>query len=52
MFHYYYYYGLIIIHDKTIVLIGTLSLTWDNSATTRWNEFSHEIKRDEDGLNK
>jgi hypothetical protein len=34
-----YYYGLIIVHDKTIVLIETWSLTWDNSATTRvkWN---------------
>jgi hypothetical protein len=26
---------LIIVHDKIIVLIGTWSLTWDNSATTR-----------------
>jgi hypothetical protein len=26
---------LIIVHDKFIVLIGTWSLTWDNSATTR-----------------
>jgi hypothetical protein len=49
MFH--YYYGLIIVHDKTTVLIGTWSLTSDNSATIRWNVFSHEIKRDEDGLN-
>jgi hypothetical protein len=30
---------LIIVHDKIIMLIGTWSLTWDNSATTRvvWN---------------
>jgi hypothetical protein len=27
--------GLIIVHDKIIVIIGTCSLTWDNSATTR-----------------
>jgi hypothetical protein len=33
MFH--YYCGLIIVHDKTNVLIGTWSLTWDNSVTTR-----------------
>jgi hypothetical protein len=33
MFH--YYCGLIFVHDKTIVLIGTWSLTWDNRATIR-----------------
>ena len=50
MFH--YYYGLIIVHDKTIVLIGTWSLTWDNSATTRveWDALCWLIRKASGGL--
>jgi hypothetical protein len=45
MFHYYRW--LIIDHDNTIVLIGTWSLTWDNSATTRveWDVWGIDIPR-------
>jgi hypothetical protein len=45
MFH--YYCGLIIVHDKTIVLIGTWSLTWDNNAITRveWDALGQVIRK-------
>jgi hypothetical protein len=38
---------LIIVHDKIIVLIGTWSLTWDNSATTKveWNGLGQVIRK-------
>jgi hypothetical protein len=38
---------LIIVHDKTIVLIGTWSLTWDNSAITRveWEALGWIIRK-------
>jgi hypothetical protein len=38
---------LIIVHDKIIVLIGTWSLTWDNSATTRvkWDALGQVIRK-------
>jgi hypothetical protein len=39
--------GLIIVHDKIIVLIGTWSLTWDNSATRRveWDALGQVIRK-------
>jgi hypothetical protein len=39
--------GLFIVHDKTMVLIGTRSLTWDNSATTsvEWDAFGYVIRK-------
>jgi hypothetical protein len=39
--------GLIIVHDKIIVLIGTWSLTWVNSATTRveWDTLGQVIRK-------
>jgi hypothetical protein len=38
---------LIIIHDKIIMLIGTWSLTWVNSATTRveWDALGQVIRK-------
>jgi hypothetical protein len=38
---------LIIVHEKIIVLIGTWSLTWDNSATTRveWDALGQVIRK-------
>jgi hypothetical protein len=47
-----YYCGLIFVHDKTIVLIGTWSLTWDNSATTRveWDAIGSLIRKTSGGL--
>jgi hypothetical protein len=50
MFH--YFCGLIIVHDKTIMLIGTWRLTWDNSATTRveWDALGWLIKKPSGGL--
>jgi hypothetical protein len=38
---------LIIVHDKIIVLIGTWSLTWYNSATTRveWDALGQVIRK-------
>jgi hypothetical protein len=50
MFH--YYCGLIIDYDKTIVLIGTWSLTWYNSATTRveWDPLGWLIRKASGGL--
>jgi hypothetical protein len=50
MFH--YYCGLIIVHDKTIVLIGTWRLTWDNNATTRvkWDALGWLIRKASGGL--
>jgi hypothetical protein len=37
----------IIAHDKITVLIGTWSLTWDNSATTRveWDALGQVIRK-------
>jgi hypothetical protein len=45
MFH--YYFGLIIIHNKIIVLVGTWRTTWENSATTRveWDAFGQVIRK-------
>jgi hypothetical protein len=39
--------GLIIVHDKIIVLIGTWRTTRENSATTRveWDALSQVIRR-------
>jgi hypothetical protein len=39
-------------HDKTIVLIGTWSLTWDNRATTRveWDALGWLIWKASGGL--
>jgi hypothetical protein len=44
--------GLFFIHDKIIVLIGTWSLTWDNSATTRviWDAIDWLIRKASAGL--
>jgi hypothetical protein len=41
-----------IIHDKTIVLIRTWSLTWDNCATTRleWDALGLLIRKARGGL--
>jgi hypothetical protein len=41
-----------IILDKTIVLIGTWSLTWDNRATTRvkWDALGWLIRKASGGL--
>jgi hypothetical protein len=38
---------LIIVHDKIIVLIGTWSLTWDDSATigVEWDALGHVIRK-------
>jgi hypothetical protein len=38
---------LIIVHEKTIVLIGTWSLTWDNSASKRveWDALGQVISK-------
>jgi hypothetical protein len=38
---------MIIVHDKIIMLIGTCSLTWDNSATTRveWDALDQVIRK-------
>jgi hypothetical protein len=43
---------LIIVQDKIIVLIGTWSLTWDNSATTRvvWDALGWLIMKASGGL--
>jgi hypothetical protein len=50
MFH--YYCGLIIVHDKTIVLIETWILTWDTTATTRvqWDALGWLIRKASGGL--
>jgi hypothetical protein len=38
---------LIIVHEKTIVLIGTWTLTWDNSATisVEWDTLGQLIRK-------
>jgi hypothetical protein len=43
---------LIIVHDKIFVLIGTRSLTWDNSATKRvvWDALSELNRKASGGL--
>jgi hypothetical protein len=43
--------GLIIVHDKIIVLIRTWSLTWDNRATTRveWDALGWLIRKPSGG---
>jgi hypothetical protein len=43
---------LIIVYDKIIVLIGTWSLTWDNSATTRveWDALGQVIRKGRERL--
>jgi hypothetical protein len=43
---------LIIVHDKIIVLIGTRSLTWENSATTRveWDALGQVIRKSRERL--
>jgi hypothetical protein len=42
----------IIVHKKIILLIGTWSLTWENSGTTRveWNAIGQLIKIASEGL--
>jgi hypothetical protein len=46
------YYCLVIVHDKIIVLIGTLSLTWDIRATIRveWDALGLLIRKASGGL--
>jgi hypothetical protein len=50
MFH--CYYGLIFIHDNTIVLIGTWRLTWGKRATTKveWDALYWLIRKASGGL--
>jgi hypothetical protein len=40
------------VHDKTIVLFGTWSLTWDKRATTRveWDALAWLIRKASEGL--
>jgi hypothetical protein len=45
-------FGLIIVHDKIIVLIGTWSFTWDNNTITRveWDALGRLIRKASGGL--